>query len=153
MATMKKNIIAKTFTPMYDEIEDRVRVVVNYQDIQNRVDFMITRNFILNLIPSAEEFMSVHYGIEDFETPKQSDAKEKATSKTDSTNLELLRKDDELLREVNFSFDKNSKQTLLTLSSKNSVAKAQLDGFMLLQIFQIIKLAIPYIKWGISRHF
>lgn len=150
---MKKNIIAKTFTPMYDEVEDRLRVVVNYQDAQNRVDFMITRNFILNLIPSAEEFMGIHYTIENFKSAIQSETKESVMSKTDNTNLELLRRDEELLREVNFSFDKNSKLTLLTLSSKNSMAKAHLEGFMLLQIFKIIKSAIPYIRWGISHHF
>ncbi len=150
---MKKNIIAKTFTPMYDEVEDRLRVVVNYQDAQNRVDFMITRNFVLNLIPSVEEFISAHYGVDDFESPMQSEAKQKITSKTDNTNLELLKMDEELLREVNFSFDKNLKQTTLTLNSKNSTAKAQLNGFMLMQIFKIIKSAIPYIRWGISHHF
>ena len=153
MPIMKKNIIAKTFTPMYDEVEDRLRVVVNYQDAQNRVDFMITRNFVLNLIPSVDEFRSALYGVDDFESPMQSEAKQKITSKTDNTNLELLKMDEELLREVNFSFDKNLKQTTLTLNSKNSTAKAQLDGFMLMQIFKIIKSAIPYIRWGISHHF
>ena len=33
------------------------------------------------------------------------------------------------------------------------VQKAQLNGFMLMQIFKIIKSAIPYIRWGISHHF
>jgi len=150
---MKKNITAKTFTPIYDELEDRLRLVVNYQDIYNRVDFMITRNFILNLIPSAEEFMARHYGAVDFEIAPQVETKDKITSKTDNVNLELLRTSEELLLEVNFSFDINSKQTTMTLSSGNMVASASLDSFMLSQIFQVIKSAIPYIRWGISHHF
>lgn len=150
---MKKNITAKTFTPIYDELEDRLRLVVNYQDIYNRVDFMITRNFILNLIPTAEEFMARHYGVVDFEATPQLETNDKVMSKTDNVNLELLRTNDDLLLEVNFSFDINSKRTILTLSSKNIVANADLDGFMLSQIFQVIKSAIPYIRWGISYHF
>ncbi|MDD5400383.1 MAG: hypothetical protein PHQ93_04255 [Sulfurimonas sp.] len=150
---MKKNITAKTFTPIYDELEDRLRLVVNYQDIYNRVDFMITRNFILNLVPTAEEFMARHYGIVDFEATPQIETNDKVMSKTDNVNLELLRTNDDLLLEVNFSFDINSKHTILTLSSKSTTAKADLDGFMLSQIFQVIKSAIPYIRWGISYHF
>lgn len=154
---MKKNITANTFTPLYDELEDRIRVAINYQDIHNRVDFMITRNFILNLIPSAEEFMINHYGMLDFKIAAKADINEntqnKSVSKTDNVNLDLLRTSEELLLEVNFSFDKDSKQTLLTLSSKNIVARASLDSSMLQQIFQVIKSAVPNIRWGISYHF
>lgn len=154
---MKKNITANTFTPLYDELEDRIRVAINYQDIHNRVDFMITRNFILNLIPSAEEFMTNHYGMLDFKIAAKADINEntqnKSVSKTDNVNLDILRTSEELLLEVNFSFDKDSKQTLLILSSKNIVARASLDSFMLQQIFQVIKSAVPNIRWGISYHF
>jgi len=150
---MKKNITATTFTPIYDELEDRLRVVINYQDIQSRVDFMITRNFILNLIPSAEEFIAKYYGAVDFEISSKIETKDKFKSKTDSVNLELLRTNEELLTEVSFNYDVNSKKTVVTLTSNSIVAKADLDGFMLAQIFQVIKSAIPYIKWGISYHF
>ncbi len=150
---MKKNITAKTFTPIYDSIEDRLRLVINYQDIQNRVDLMITRSFILDLIPSAEEFIAKYYGELDVEVNTQSEIKERSTSKTDNVNLELLRTNEELLQEVNFSYDPNSKHTILTLSSKNIVAKTELDSFMLQQIIQVIKSSIPYIKWGISHYF
>ena len=150
---MKRNITAKTFTPIYDSIEDRLRLVINYQDIQNRVDLMITRSFILDLIPSAEEFIAKYYGELDVEVNTQSEIKERSTSKTDNVNLELLRTNEELLQEVNFSYDPNSKHTILTLSSKNIVAKTELDSFMLQQIIQVIKSSIPYIKWGISHYF
>lgn len=154
---MKKNITANTFTPLYDELEDRIRLAINYQDIHNRVDFMITRSFILNLIPSAEEFMTNHYGMLDFKIVAKADINEntqnKALSKTDNVNLDLLRAREELLLEVNFSFDKDSKQTLLTLSSKNIEARASLDSFMLQQIFKVIKSAVPNIRWGISHYF
>lgn len=156
---MKKNIIANTFTPVYDELEDRLRVAINYQDIQNRVDFMITRNFILNLIPSAEEFILKHYNAQPLTqdsltvSAEANSSENEALSKTDSVNLELYRTDEELLLEVNFSFDTATKNTLLTFSSKNVTAKIVLDVLMLQKIIHVIKSAIPFIKWGISRHF
>ncbi|ABB44985.1 hypothetical protein Suden_1709 [Sulfurimonas denitrificans DSM 1251] len=156
---MKKSITAKTFTPLYDEVEDRLRVVVNYNDISDRVDFMITRSFILNLIPSAEEFILKHYNAEpplaqSISISSETDAKESESfSETDAINLELFRTEEELLLEVNFSFDKTTKQTVLSLSSKNVIAKIALDESTLQKIIYVIKSAIPFMKWGISRHF
>jgi len=31
----------QTITPIYDEIEDRIRLTINYQETQNRIDLMI----------------------------------------------------------------------------------------------------------------
>lgn len=150
---MKRNIIAKTFTPIYDELEDRLRLAINYEDIGNRVDLMITRSFILNLIPSAEEFISNHYGVVDLQTNTKEPTKDGSTTKTDGANLELLRADEALLIEVNFSYDPSSQHTTLSLSSTNITAVAKVDALVLQQIFQIMKSAIPYIKWGISHNF
>lgn len=155
---MKKDIIAKTFTPVYDEIEDRLRVVINYEDMANRIDFMITRNFILNLIPSAEDYMTKYYGVTEFEQNvqiqnEQAKDKERSFSKTDGANFELLKTDEALLREVNFSFDQKTKNTVLRFSGKNISASVVVNADMLQQIFNVIKSAIPYIRWGISHHF
>jgi len=144
---------------IYDEQEDRLRLVLNYQDIQNRVDLMITRSFILNLIPAAEEFIAKYYADETSTeniigvNSNNSNEENKSVSQTDGVNLELLRTSEELLIEVNFSFDANTKQTILVFNSKNVIAKTSLDAQMMRQTFNVIKSAIPYIKWGISHHF
>lgn len=160
-----KNIIAQTFTPTYDPIEDRIRLAINYQDAQNRVDFMITRSFILELIPTIQEFIFKNYPDEDYDftisknsNNSQSQTEDKKqnsdfVSPTDSTNFELYRQDEELLREINLSCDPNTKLTTLTLSSQNNKAQTQLNFLLLTQITDIIKSAIPNIKWGISHHF
>lgn len=44
---MKKEIVGTTFTPLYNPIEDRICLVINYQDPYARADFMITRSFTL----------------------------------------------------------------------------------------------------------
>ncbi len=143
---MKRIVTANTFTPTYDEVEDRLRLVINYQDMQNRIDLMITRNFVLKLIPTTEEFIGKFYEDENLD-------KNESVSQTDSVNLELLRTDEELLLEVNFSFDSNTKQTLVTFNSKNIIVKASFDAGMMRQILSVIKSAIPYIKWGIAHNF
>ncbi|MFA6136913.1 MAG: hypothetical protein WC667_02385 [Sulfurimonas sp.] len=150
---MKRNIIANTFTPSYDELEDRLRLVINYQDMQNRVDLMITRSFVLNLIPTAEEFIERYYTHVEPQIIQQAENKNEAISKTDSVNLELLRTSEELLTEVSFYFDADTKLTTITFLSKNSAVQTTLDAALLSQIFQVIKSAIPNIKWGISTHF
>lgn len=151
-----KNISANTFTPIYDKVEDRLRLVVNYQDIQNRVDFMITRSFILNLVPAAEEFIDKHYSdnMESKNTLVEPITQNnEALSKTDGVNLELLRTSEELLLEVNFSFNPTTKQTIVTFTSKNIAAKTLLDEMMMKKTFDVIKSAIPHIPWGISHSF
>ena len=148
-------IIANTFTPLYDEVEDRIILVINYQDAQNRVDFMITRNFILKILPAADEFLMRYYpekqlqslSIETSEaTPQES------LSQTNSDNLEFFAKEKELLVNVNFSFE-NATTTTLLLSSQKSTTIATLDQTMLVQLIKTIKVTIPNFSWGIAINF
>lgn len=155
---MKNIIVANTFTPMYDEVEDRLRVVINYQDINNRVDFMITRNFILNLAPSVDEFIFNYYSSnpiikESFDINSNKKNDNNITSQTDRANLEFLRTNEELLVEVNLTYMPSTKKTLITFSSKNITTQALLEGLLLEQIFNLIKSAIPRFKWGIAHNF
>jgi len=156
-----KKIIANTFTPIYDEIEDRIRLVINYQDLNNRVDLMITRAFILNLIPATDEFIMTHFPEDGLyeETPSINTIKptnfdsEKNLSKTDGINLELYKTDEELLREVNFSHNIKNKITTIKFSTNKTITIANLDYNMLKQITKTIKSSLPYFKWGISSNF
>lgn len=153
-----KQVTAKTFTPTYDPIEDRIRLCVNYQDMQHRVDFVITRSFILNLLPSAEEFIAKHYGVKHFlyksdSQEEGSRAEQKAFSSTDMSNLELFKIDDELLREVRFSTDLKTKEITVTFISSTTLAIASFDVVMFEKLFSVIKASIPFIKWGISFDF
>ena len=156
---MIKTINAKTFTPKYDEVEDRLRVVINYADVNSRVDFMITRSFVLRLFPTLEEYMIKYYS-DDAEIPvitpqkiRESIKTDKQTAKTDATNLELFKTDNELLLEVNFSYKPTSKRTIVKFKSHNVEVIAQLDVASMKQIFSMIKSVIPFFSWGISEHF
>ena len=166
MNTTKRTILADTFTPIYDNLEDRLRVVINYEDIQNRVDLMITRSFILNLMPTLDDYIFQYYEdniliedeseYEEIEENLQKDknnTKNNHISKTDNSNLNLYKKSDELLIKVDLTYIKQNNQTLIIFTSKDSIVKSQLDSVMFQQIIKVIKGSIPYIKWGISKYF
>jgi len=162
-----KQIIAKTFTPTYDELEDRIRLTINYQDIANRVDFMITRSFVINLVPSIDDYIMKFYGdnlVDEMMTQVQTPqspvnnqntdrAKDTNLSKTDKGDLNFLRTSGELLIKIDLSFHPKTKQTTLLFSSKETQVKATLDANSFQQIIKIIKKSIPNFKWGISPHF
>ena len=153
-----KKISAISFTPKYDELEDRIRISINYDNLTNRVDFMLTRSFILKLFPVLDEYMFKFYDADLTIMSKTSDEiKEKIkdskeTSITDGVDLELYKQEDELLLEVKFSYVKETKLTIITFVSKNTEATAQLDVNSMKQIFIIIKSTIPFFSWGISQN-
>ena len=155
---MRKNIPALSFTPKYDALEDRIRISINYDDFNNRVDYMMTRSFVLKLFPILDDYMFKFY---DADVPVEQNSqanvdemikKDSATSITDGPNLELYKQEDELLLEVKFSFVKKSKMSIVVFESKNTSATAHLDAASLKQIFTIIKASIPHFSWGISQN-
>jgi len=155
---LKKKINAFSFTPKYDEKEDRLRISINYDDLQNRIDFMMTRSFVLKLFPTLEDYMFKFYEVAEVpqvisqENIQKNIKEDKTTSMTDGSNLELYKQEDELLLEVQFSYVKNTKMTIVKFHSQNSEAIAQLDANSLKQIFSIIKSTIPFFSWGISHN-
>ena len=155
---MKKNITALSFTPKYNELEDRIRISINYDDFDTRVDFMMTRSFVLKLFPILDEYMLKYYAM-DLNTLQIQESKpgmmikqDKSTSQTDGSSLELYKQKDELLIEVKFSFVKKTKSTIVVFESKSTQATARLGADSLKQIFTIIKQSIPFFSWGISHN-
>lgn len=149
-----KKITVNTFTPVYDPTEDRIRLALNYQDAYDRADLMITRSFILKLLGAMEEFMLKHYGSGAEPYEKQPPAQEqKGVSKTDGTNFELYKRDEELLLEVNFSYSPSTKDSTITFSSSGIQAAATLNEAMLKKFYEVLRGSIPFMSWGISPDF
>jgi hypothetical protein len=150
-----KKIIADTFTPLYDAIEDRIRLVINYQNIDSRVDLMITRSFILEFLPTMDEFVLNHYGLENItiETKNKDPEVSPSSTTTDNIDLELYKKQDELLTKVDFAFYQQTQQTQLKLYTTDTQIEAPLDKELLKNLLRVIKASVPYINWGISPDF
>jgi len=153
------DIQVKTLTPTYDKVEDRIRLSINYQDVHNRIDFMITRSFILQLLPVMEEYIYKHYF--DF-IEKEDDIhieledEVQSSSNMSSTNMEdiyLYESLQDLLITINLKHDATTRFTHLEFISKeNHKALITCDFNMLQSIVTSIKTSIPNYSWGISTH-
>lgn len=159
----RKLFKVQTITPVYDNIEDRIKLSINYQDMQNRIDLMLTRSFLLQLLPAMEEYIYKHYPdeiiedevhIEALKEQIDDDTKNKNISKTNFEDLHLYRSLEELLLTVNMTYDKNSRLTRIEFIGKEGdKAVLNADAVMLNNILKSIKASIPSIAWGISGYF
>ena len=141
-------IEAKTFTSIYDEVEDRIRLIINLDNI-NRVDLMITRAFIIKIIPLLEEFYEKHYSdIETDEVTINSDS-----SKAESKSSTVVKIKGELLMTINLSYNRNNQLTNIELiSSKNKIV-ANFNREHFNSFIKLLKNSIPKFSWGLGFNF
>lgn len=159
MNTQTKQISIQTLTPTYDKLEDRIRLSINYQDMDNRIDLMITRSFILNMLPTIEEYIYKYYPEsidEDEITHIEAKVTEevnanKSLSQTNMEDLELYRSLEELLYTINLTYDKESKHTTLQFISKSKHSCVIVANLNILQnIIKSLKSSLPKVAWGIG---
>ena len=140
-----KTIEAKTFTPIYDEVEDRIRLIINLDDI-NRADLMITRSLIIKIIPMLEEFYEKHYsGIEADEVMINSDS-----SKAESESSTVVKIDGELLLTINLSYNRDNQLTYIELKSSKSSVVATFNQELFNSFIKLLKNSIPKFSWGLG---
>ena len=152
-----KTLNIQTITPRYDEIEDRLRISINHKEKDNRIDLLITRNFILKLLPIYEEYVIKAYYSDISLTNKMPNdpfytilKPNTNTRITSHSQLKTYQQDAALLLEVHFSFIKKDKLTLFKCQTKETQASVKLTLETLKTIFSLIKSTIPYYDWGIS---
>lgn len=161
-------ITINTLTTAYDDREDRIRLSINYQQLQNRIDLMVTRSFILDLVPSLEEYIQTYYtdiveSAQNTQTqaePTASDPrkahklhKESTVSKTNMEDLALYKSKEELLITVKLSYNKETKYTYIRFLTQKTEVVLNCDVQILKNIVHAIKKTIPSIQWGISKFF
>jgi len=162
-------ITINTLTTTYDDKEDRIRLSINYQQVQNRIDLMVTRSFILDLVPSLEEYIQTYYAdiVEPVQNtqiqatePTSSDPrkahkmhKESTVSKTNMEDLALYKSKEELLITVKLSYNKETKYTYIRFLTQDTEVVLNCDVQILKNIVHAIKKPIPSIQWGISKFF
>ena len=145
---MKKEIEAKTFTPIYDSVEDRIRLIINYEDMQNRVDMMITRAFIIKLIYMIEDYLENNFSKAQTIEEQKLEPEKKYTTETKDEYIDLTIQE-ELLLEVNLTLLEDKKNILFTTSSKNITTKSIFNKEILELFLQNLKKSIPKYDWGI----
>jgi hypothetical protein len=142
-----KQIKIETINPMYDAIEDRIRLSFNHKHESNHVDFMLTRKLLLQLLPSYEEYMFKVYSNEPLE---QTVPKNKYARLSSHKQLKAHQLHPTLLSSIQFSYIEKTQQTLLSFQSSQINAYVTLNHKAFVEIINIIKSTIPYFDWGIS---
>lgn len=149
MTTELPMIQAQTFTPIYSQSEDRIRLILNYAVYSNRADLWLTRSFLLKLIPMIEDILD-QYEPPEREPNIQIQTEQKAKGQTDTSTLAVTEKAGELVRSVDITYLPSSKQYKLVFKTDNFHAVSVLSGPLLRTVLKAIFGAIPKIDWGIS---
>jgi hypothetical protein len=142
-------IKALTFTPMYSQSEDRIRLVINYADYNNRIDLWLTRAFLLKLIPSIEDCLD-QFDTTPSNSTIQQQTEQKAQSQTDAPTLSMTEKEGFLVHTVDITYHKETQQFTLVFKTSDQQVVSTLNAPLLRTILKSIFAAIPKIDWGIS---
>jgi hypothetical protein len=146
----KSIIIAKTFTPYYSPVEDRIRLVLNYADYTNRVDFWITRAFMLKLLPTWEEYLYRYGNSKQISSSKPSSQNPSGISATNGSTLAVTEKNGVLLESVEMRFDTSSGRFKIRMSGRGAESMALLDEWLMMEMIKSIFAVAPHLQWGIS---
>lgn len=147
-----KEINIQSIQPKYDVIEDRIRLLLNHKQEGNRIDFMMTRKFLLHLLPNFDEYMLKAYPEQTHTKLTDKILKRKNDWLNNHNDLKPYQYNAELIESVQFSFIEKKKITLLSFSSTETKATLSLNSQGLSEVFAILKTAIPYYEWGISHN-
>jgi hypothetical protein len=142
-------IKAQTFTPVYSQSEDRIRLIINYADYNQRVDLWLTRAFLLKLIPTIEDCIDQYDdALLTQEIQKQTD--QKANIQTDTPTLAMTEKEGGLVHSVDLTYHKTSRNFHIVFKTETLQVSAVLTVPLLRTVLRSIFAAIPKINWGIS---
>ncbi len=150
-------VLAQKFTFEYSHVEDRLKMLINYDSATERIDFFITRAMLCKLIPVIEKLL-----IKFAELPVSTQQERKhlhvnsqlppaVAHQTDRETLELLQQQIFLLEKVDFTWHaKNRSVTLLFYANGVRQCKAHLNSEHFSLVMQGMMLAVPHTSWGIA---
>ncbi len=139
----------KTFTPVFSQSEDRIRLIVNYADYHQRVDLWITRAFVLKLIPSIEDCLD-RYAANEAAGAQAQKSESAAQSKTDMPTLAMTEKEGHLVQGVDITFLPRTRHFRLVFKTASLKVETTLNAHLLRALLKSIFAAVPKIDWGIS---
>jgi len=135
-------IEAKTYTCHYIDKADRLLLTINYQDIEKRIDFWITRAFLVKLLPYFFDYVMV----EKEETTNNA----QSTKPTDNSTFALTQQKPILLESIDFeALDNNGMKIVLKNLEKNIYCVAVLDKNRFKSFVELLTKTAPTFDWGI----
>lgn len=136
-------IEAKTYTCHYIEKEDRLLLTINYQDIEDRIDFWLTRGFLFKLLPCFFDYVGVK--------KKQSLKIDQTTSPTDNSTFFLTQKKPVLLESIDLSLMKDRRIRLVLKNlEKNIFCVSVLEQETFEKFVELLTKTAPTFDWGIN---
>ncbi|WNZ00164.1 hypothetical protein SUSP_002581 [Sulfurospirillum sp. 'SP'] len=131
----------KTFTCTYSAKEDRLLLTMNYQEINERVDFWLTRSFLLKLLP-------IFFDLTTEQLPPQASPASSNTS-TDASTYVLTQKAPMLLESVDFQKLTDNRHRIVFKNIENATsAEAFLEQVNLESFVQLLLNTTPKYEWG-----
>ncbi len=143
-----EHFTAKTFTCRYDPKEDRLVLTLNYQSLEERIDFWITRSFLLKLLPIFFD-ISTHAPIFSNQDILPQASSPSSESATDTATYLLTHKNPLLLESVDFTRENNNTKITFKNLEKAIYYEALLDNTSLDSVVKLILNNVPKYEWGI----
>ncbi len=151
---------ARKFTFQYSRLEDRLKMLINYDSVSSRVDFFITRAMLFRLIPIIEQILiKLSTARQERSAPVADrhlhvNAQEhcQQETKTDKTALTLLEQHETLLLEkVDFTWHKQTKRVEVSFYAQGKLqCHALLDGEHFAAVMHGMIRAVPHTSWGMA---
>ena len=133
----------KTFTCTYNAKEDRLLLTLNYQEINERVDFWVTRSFLLKLLPIFFDLTATAF-------PSQPSKPQSNSNITDSSTYGLTQKSPLPLESVDFQRLAENKHRIVFKNLETSIsAEAYLEQENLEHFVTLLLNTAPKYEWGI----
>lgn len=149
------NIAAFTFK--YDHLEDRILMVGNLTNQQQRIDFWLTRKLVLRLLGGAQDLIEkttaqiAEAPLEHKTQLLQFDHQHAQSSlPIERENQQIETRDAELLTRIDISYKQEKYQLHFFLNDSDSVAASVLTYDELHQIIHLIHKGAVTLDWGVS---
>ena len=158
-------IVAKTITFKYNPLEDRIEVILNYNNFESRLDLMMSRKLLLRFLALSENIFIKHgYQTNSVNINSTNEAKNvkkldvkptknlrKHETKVDVASMALAKKQSLLLNKVEFMYIAKNKLLIINFFVGNElIGKTTLSISQFEQIIGALMRVIPFVDWGIS---
>ena len=141
-STMSKEIVqAKEFTPLYDEREDRLRLIVNLH-YPTRYDVWVTRRFLLKIVDELVDFL-------DTTSHSTSNHSTKENQLSSQQPIYPFDKEPKIVERLDISHDKNSGLFNLQLYDGNIAIVSSMKAEELKQLIQFMLNQVRF-QWGLN---
>jgi hypothetical protein len=158
------NINSLTFS--YNKREDRIYIVINHEEFDQRIDFAITRSKMIELLSGFDEilinncnngeiFKHIYKEQEDIKVVKSSEKQaskntwEKNVTKANANFTKI--KKAIILDSLSYTIT-NHNINLKFITLNEQVASSTMDLDMFQKTLSSMMRVIPFVAWGISPH-